>query len=155
MQVGLTILQDFQHRLTSSLTGSISQALHASLQCQRPHEHVPGMCGAGACTQQQRPFSSDSAAEPDQGVGNSPHSNAANSMDFPGGRVPFTDQLTFVGGAFSPAPPMSCYRTLDSTGARPICADALPKELPLRMSSYPPEYPDSSKLSHRVAVGLS
>ncbi|EIE20627.1 mitochondrial branched-chain alpha-ketoacid dehydrogenase complex, E1 alpha [Coccomyxa subellipsoidea C-169] len=38
-------------------------------------------------------------------------------MDFPGGRVPFTDRLSFVGGAVSPSQPTSCYRTLDSTGA--------------------------------------
>lgn len=42
--------------------------------------------------------------------------NDKNSMDFPGGRVPFTDRLSFVGGAMSPSQPTSCYRTLDSTG---------------------------------------
>ena len=39
------------------------------------------------------------------------------SMDFPGGRVPFTTQLTFVGGHFSAdVPPMSCYRTVNGVG---------------------------------------
>ncbi|KAK9845980.1 hypothetical protein WJX81_007528 [Elliptochloris bilobata] len=38
-------------------------------------------------------------------------------MDFPGGCVPFTTELKFVGGHFSTdVPPMSCYRTLDSVG---------------------------------------
>ena len=38
-------------------------------------------------------------------------------MEFPGGRVPFTDQLSFEGGPFAPRPPISCYRTLDSKGS--------------------------------------
>ena len=38
-------------------------------------------------------------------------------MEFPGGRVPFTDQLSFEGGLFAPRPPISCYRTLDSKGS--------------------------------------
>ncbi len=42
--------------------------------------------------------------------------NESNSIDFPGGRVPFTDRLCFTGGAMSPSQPVSCYRTLDSTG---------------------------------------
>ncbi len=37
-------------------------------------------------------------------------------MDFPGARVPFTNSLTFMGGQFSTAEPLACYRTLDSTG---------------------------------------
>lgn len=38
-------------------------------------------------------------------------------MDFPGGRVPFTSELKFIGGHFSAdTPPMSCYRTVDSVG---------------------------------------
>ena len=44
-------------------------------------------------------------------------SNASNSMNFPGGRVPFTDQLRFEGGPLTRSPPLSCYRTLDSKGA--------------------------------------
>ena len=115
LQAGQTILQDMHHRLTRSLPGSISQALQASLRCQLHDGHVPG--SAGACSQQQRPFASDTAAEPVQAVSSGDHPNATNSMDFPGGRVPFTDRLVFVGGALSLAPPMSCYRTLDSTGA--------------------------------------
>ncbi len=43
--------------------------------------------------------------------------SAQASMDFPGGRVPFTPELKFVGGHFSAdTPPMSCYRTVDSVG---------------------------------------
>ena len=37
-------------------------------------------------------------------------------MDFPGGSVPFSSQLRFIGGAMSPFSPTACYRTLDSTG---------------------------------------
>lgn len=106
-----------RHCLTRSVLGCISQAVQAPLQCQLPSACVPGTCYAGACSQQQRRLASDSAAEPVQAESGGAHLNATSSMDFPGGRVPFTDRLTFVGGALSSAPPMSCYRTLDSTGA--------------------------------------
>lgn len=43
--------------------------------------------------------------------------DTAETMEFPGARVPFTSNLSFVGGQFAVAPPMACYRTLDSTGA--------------------------------------
>lgn len=45
------------------------------------------------------------------------------SMDFPGGKVPFTNKLKMTGGPQSSAPPMSCYRTVDSTGAHLASAD--------------------------------
>ncbi len=48
-------------------------------------------------------------------------SNTSNSMDFPGGRVPFTDQLRFEGGPITQRPPLSCYRTLDSKGMPDCC----------------------------------
>ena len=48
-------------------------------------------------------------------------SNTSNSMDFPGGRVPFTDQLHFEGGPITQRPPLSCYRTLDSKGMPDCC----------------------------------
>ncbi|CAL5223012.1 g5463 [Coccomyxa viridis] len=57
-------------------------------------------------------------------------------MDFPGGRVPFTDQLHFEGGPFTQRPPLSCYRTLDSKGHSIPEAQVLhpvDKELALRM----------------------
>ena len=44
-------------------------------------------------------------------------SNSSNSMEFPGGRVPFTDQLSFAGRPLAPRGPISCYRTLDSKGS--------------------------------------
>lgn len=53
----------------------------------------------------------------DETAATSPASNTSNSMDFPGGRVPFTDQIHFEGGPFTRTPPLSCYRTLDSKGA--------------------------------------
>jgi hypothetical protein len=36
-------------------------------------------------------------------------------MDFPGGSVPFSNQMTFIGSPVTPSP-TACYRTLDSTG---------------------------------------
>lgn len=41
---------------------------------------------------------------------------AEERMDFPGGSVPFTPTLTFVGGTFSPRAPLPCYRTIDAAG---------------------------------------
>jgi 2-oxoisovalerate dehydrogenase E1 component alpha subunit len=38
------------------------------------------------------------------------------SMEFPGGRVPFTSALQFIGGAFDTSAKIPCYRTLDGTG---------------------------------------
>ena len=49
--------------------------------------------------------------------------NTSNSMDFPGGRVPFTDKLQFEGGPFTQGPPLSCYRTLDSKGMPSITGE--------------------------------
>lgn len=38
-------------------------------------------------------------------------------MDFPGGRVPFTNTLQFIGGVFdSDHAKIPCYRTLDGSG---------------------------------------
>ena len=37
-------------------------------------------------------------------------------MEFPGGRVPFTHTLRFVGGQTGAREPMPCYRVLDSAG---------------------------------------
>ncbi|KAL0019116.1 hypothetical protein WJX77_012317 [Trebouxia sp. C0004] len=45
------------------------------------------------------------------------------SMDFPGGKVPFTKKLLMLGGPRSTTPPMSCYRTADSTGTDIAGAD--------------------------------
>lgn len=49
-------------------------------------------------------------------------------MEFPGGRVPFTSALSFVGGVFDAAPKLPCYRTLDGRG-QPIDGAALPHAL--------------------------
>lgn len=38
-------------------------------------------------------------------------------MEFPGGRVPFTSALQFIGGVFDASgAKIPCYRTLDGTG---------------------------------------
>jgi 2-oxoisovalerate dehydrogenase E1 component alpha subunit len=49
-------------------------------------------------------------------------------MDIPGGSVPYTQSLTFVGGAFTPPAPLPCYRTIDAAG-REIPGAAVPHEL--------------------------
>ncbi|CAK0771037.1 hypothetical protein CVIRNUC_003826 [Coccomyxa viridis] len=57
-------------------------------------------------------------------------------MEFPGGRVPFTDQLSFEGGPLAPRAPISCYRTLDSKGSNipgTQVLHSLSEELALRM----------------------
>lgn len=52
----------------------------------------------------------DAINEKTQAIIEEPH------MEFPGGRVPFSFELKFTGGAASPVHLMSCYRTIDSTG---------------------------------------
>lgn len=37
-------------------------------------------------------------------------------LEVPGGRVPYTPELRFLGGPDAPIPTMPCYRTIDSTG---------------------------------------
>ena len=37
-------------------------------------------------------------------------------MEFPGGAVPFTDQLSFKGGPTNAAAPIPCYRTINDAG---------------------------------------
>ncbi len=44
------------------------------------------------------------------GASAAPASKAEDHMDFPGGSVPFTNQLSLVGGSFSPRAPIPCYR---------------------------------------------
>lgn len=45
-----------------------------------------------------------------------PVSKEDDHMDFPGGSVPFTSQLSLVGGSFSPRAPMPCYRCVYLSG---------------------------------------
>jgi hypothetical protein len=41
----------------------------------------------------------------------------ADTLEFPGGRVPFTHSMEFLGGPLTPSSPrIPCYRTLDGTG---------------------------------------
>ncbi|GLC56792.1 hypothetical protein PLESTB_001149300 [Pleodorina starrii] len=37
-------------------------------------------------------------------------------LEVPGGKLPFTSAIQFVGGSDSPAPTIPCYRTIDSAG---------------------------------------
>lgn len=59
------------------------------------------------------------------------------AMDFPGGKVPFTERLRFSGGTFPAAlPPLPCYQTIDSYGVSIPRADVphhLPQDLALKM----------------------
>lgn len=50
------------------------------------------------------------AAAADGAAAAAPASKPEDHMDFPGGSVPFTSQLSLVGGSFSPRAPMPCYR---------------------------------------------
>jgi hypothetical protein len=43
--------------------------------------------------------------------------DSADTLEFPGGRVPFTHSMQFLGGPLTPSSPrIPCYRTLDGTG---------------------------------------
>ena len=78
-------------------------------------------CSARACIANSPCFRLASAGAGDM-PGEPPQAQQAAasvqaSMDFPGGRVPFTTQLAFVGGHFSADVPLiSCYRTVDGVG---------------------------------------
>ncbi|KAG2433713.1 hypothetical protein HXX76_008081 [Chlamydomonas incerta] len=43
-------------------------------------------------------------------------STADAYLEVPGGRVPYTPELRFLGGPDAPIPTMPCYRTIDATG---------------------------------------
>jgi 2-oxoisovalerate dehydrogenase E1 component alpha subunit len=66
-----------------------------------------------------------------------PRPMVEQTMDFPGGKVPFTTQLSFSGGRFPvTTPPMPCYQTIDSYGVGLADADVphgLDEELATRM----------------------
>lgn len=92
-----------------------------------------GLAGAGS--------GRGTAATPGSGGGEQPPAAAAaplastqqqqqmdDHMDFPGGSVPFTQLLSFRGGAFTPRAPMACYRTLDASG-REVPGAAVPHPL--------------------------
>lgn len=49
-------------------------------------------------------------------------------MDFPGGKVPFTEDLAWLGPGFTPRPTIPCYRALDSQGA-PLPGTSLPHDI--------------------------
>ncbi|GIL73474.1 hypothetical protein Vretimale_17694 [Volvox reticuliferus] len=49
-------------------------------------------------------------------IGSPSSSTTDTFLEVPGGRLPYTSQLQFVGGSETPAPTIPCYRTIDSTG---------------------------------------
>lgn len=49
-------------------------------------------------------------------------------MDFPGGQVPYTKDMSFVGGGFSPRAPLPCYQTIDA-GGEEVAGAAVPHPL--------------------------
>ena len=57
-----------------------------------------------------------SAAPPSKGAPMNPV-NQMLYMDFPGGKVPFTPSLGFLGGPKSQHKPIPCYRVIDTTGS--------------------------------------
>ena len=117
------LLQDAiqrHHRIASNLLASTSGASKGSEISNPNAEALPASRQgvSGRVHSQRGSFRTfASGAEPASAA----HDNASNSMDFPGGRVPFTDRLSFVGGSLTPAQPMPCYRTLDATGWPSAC----------------------------------
>ncbi|KAL4854263.1 2-oxoisovalerate dehydrogenase subunit alpha 2 [Chlorella vulgaris] len=71
--------------------------------------------------------SSSSGSEPSARLSSSSQQQEER-MDFPGGSVPFTAAMSFLGGTFSPRAPLPCYRTIDSAGLAIADAD-IPHEL--------------------------
>lgn len=74
----------------------------------RPLASAPSL----PCPSHATNFSSNSSQPPPH-----VHHPGADYYDFPGGSVPFTSQMGFVGEPSAPRDPIPCYRTLDSTGA--------------------------------------
>lgn len=57
------------------------------------------------------------------------------TMDFPGGIVPFTSSLEFIGSHLTPSSPrIPCYRTLDGTG-RHLPDASVPNDLDQQMAT--------------------
>lgn len=67
------------------------------------------------------PPSLSAAASTSAGSGDTPPHPAtapheSTYLDFPGAKVPFTSEMAFIGGAFSPLEPLPCYRAMDGRG---------------------------------------
>jgi hypothetical protein len=54
-------------------------------------------------------------------------------LEVPGGKLPYTSRINFVGGDDSPAPTIPCYHTIDSTGQ-----DVADAEVPYPLSQVRP-----------------
>ena len=68
-------------------------------------------------------------------------------------QVPFTSELHFRGGQFSPPQPISCYRTLDSGGRSvEVCAAAAQKGPRPAGQPRPPAWPAAPSPLSRVAA---
>jgi 2-oxoisovalerate dehydrogenase E1 component alpha subunit len=93
----------------SSLAGLARGSLHLVQQLQRQLSSSP----------------TASAAAPAESAGQDPN----DTLEFPGGRVPFTHSMDFLGGPLTPSSPrIPCYRTLDGTGKH-IPDAAVPHDL--------------------------
>ena len=121
-------LQDamqFLKRWSTNSTSAFCINVHSSARSQYS---APGPCMLSRSSF-QRVLATTSLASQDSTIDElhvtSSTTNTSNSMDFPGGRVPFTDRLDFEGGPFTQRPPLSCYRTLDSKGMPFIIRETL------------------------------
>jgi hypothetical protein len=96
----------------SSLAGLARSSLHLLQQLQRQLSSSPTASAA-------------SAAAPAESAAQDPN----DTLEFPGGRVPFTHSMNFLGGPLTPSSPrIPCYRTLDGTGKH-IPDAAVPHDL--------------------------
>lgn len=72
---------------------------------------------------------------PQQSSSSSSTLQQPETLEFPGGTVPFTSSMQFMGSALTPSSPrIPCYRTLDGTG-RHIPDAAVPHDLDQQMAT--------------------
>lgn len=69
--------------------------------------HLPSLSAAASTA-------AGSGGDPPPHPATAPHEQA--HLDFPGAKVPFTSEMAFIGGAFSPREPLPCYRAMDGRG---------------------------------------
>eukprot|EP00882_Tetradesmus_deserticola_P001971 GHRQ01002112.1.p2 GENE.GHRQ01002112.1~~GHRQ01002112.1.p2 ORF type:complete len:159 (+),score=41.88 GHRQ01002112.1:386-862(+) len=103
--------------------------LSAHLRCSSPAQLAFGSLQVVKQLQRQLSSASTAAAAAAAALGETNIQDPADTLEFPGGRVPFTHSLNFLGGPLTPSSPrIPCYRTLDGTG-RHIPDAAVPHDL--------------------------
>lgn len=107
----------------------IRSMLSAHLGCRGPAGLARG--SLQFLQQLQRQFSSASSASAAEAAApaGTTVQDPADTLEFPGGRVPFTNSMDFLGGQLtSSSPRIPCYRTVDGTGKQ-IADAAVPHDL--------------------------